>query len=72
MNRPRIIVLTSASLDGRLALGPNRTQKEEMADPRNQITEETGKFWAEVEHKIDQIHSPQAKMQGSGSFPKEG
>ena len=72
LDRPTIVVLVAASLDGRTALGPNRTQWEEMDDPRNEEPYGGGGAWAKVVKRINEIHDPQAEMQGSGSFVKEG
>jgi riboflavin biosynthesis pyrimidine reductase len=55
-----------------VALGPNRTQWDELDDPRNQEPYGRGGAWEDVVRRIEQIHSPQAEMQGSGSFVKEG
>lgn len=72
MQRPKIITLTSPSIDGRVALGPNRTQWDEMADPRNQLSAANPAVWTEVVEELDAIHKPQVKMQGSSSFVLEG
>ena len=72
MNRPIIIVITAASLDGRVALGPDRTQWDELDDPRNQEPYGGGGAWEDAVRRIEQIHSPDAEMQGSGSFVPEG
>jgi hypothetical protein len=34
MNGPYIVVRVSTSVDGRVALGPNRTWWDDLADPR--------------------------------------
>lgn len=72
MNRPAIVVLTAASLDGRVALAPNRTQWDELDDPRNAESYGGGGAWEDTVRRIEAIHSPQAEMQGSGSFVREG
>ncbi len=72
MDRPTIVVLTAASLDGRVALGPNRTQWEELDDPRNQEPYGAGGAWEDTLRRIEQLHHLQAEMQGTGSFVKEG
>lgn len=72
MERPHIFVLVSASLDGRMALGPNRTQWEELDDPRNEAPYGGSGIWEDVVNRMYEIHDPQAEMQGSGSFVKEG
>jgi riboflavin biosynthesis pyrimidine reductase len=59
-----------------MALGPNRTWWDDMADPRCKPQEGkpdgNAELWREVEHYIGRVHQPQANMQGSGSFVKEG
>lgn len=73
LGRPYIVVQVSVSADARVALGPNRTWWEEMGDPRAKSSAEgNDALWREVEHDIKRIHNPQAEMQGSGSFVKEG
>ncbi len=72
MHRPTIVVITAASLDGRVALGPNRTQWDELDDPRNEEPYGGGGAWEDAVVRIEQLHHPQAEMQGSGSFVREG
>lgn len=72
MDRPFIVIVSAASLDGRMALGPNRTQWEELDDPRNEEPYGGGGAWTDAVARIYEIHGPQAEMQGSGSFVKEG
>jgi riboflavin biosynthesis pyrimidine reductase len=72
MKRPYVTILVSASLDGRVALGPHRTQWEEMEDPRNALFSESPEIWADVEKRLTQTHQPQVHLQGSGSFVKAG
>jgi len=62
--------MNDASIDGRVALGPNRTQWEEIADPRNQAHPEAGAVWEQVMTALEEIHHPKLKLQGSGSFVK--
>ena len=59
-------------MDGRMALGPNRTQWEELDDPRNEEPYGGSGAWEEAVSRIYEIHRPQAEMQGSSSFVKEG
>jgi len=68
MSRPRIVVLSAASLDGRMALGPDRTQWDELDDPRNADPYGGGGAWEDALSRIEEIHHPQAQIQGSGSF----
>jgi riboflavin biosynthesis pyrimidine reductase len=72
VQRPYVVVVTAASLDGRVALGPNRTQWDELDDPRNQEPYGRGGAWEDTVRRIEEIHCPQAEMQGSGSFVREG
>lgn len=71
-DRPTVVSLGSVSVDSRIALAPNRTQWEEMDDPRSQVSEGCAEVWAEVRDAVDALHAPQAKMLGSGSLVKEG
>jgi riboflavin biosynthesis pyrimidine reductase len=72
MNKPTIVVITAASLDGRVALGPDRTQWDELDDPRNEEPYGAGGAWKDAVQRIEQIHHPQAEMQGSSSFVRQG
>jgi riboflavin biosynthesis pyrimidine reductase len=73
LDRPYIVVQISVSADARVALGPNRTWWDEMDDPRAKpLDAGNDALWREVESNIKRIHNPQAEMQGSGSFVKEG
>jgi 2,5-diamino-6-(ribosylamino)-4(3H)-pyrimidinone 5'-phosphate reductase len=73
LDRPYIVVQISVSADGRVALGPNRTWWDDMDDPRCKEPDPgNDALWREVESNIQRIHHPQAEMQGSGSFVKEG
>lgn len=65
-------MVAAASLDGRTALGPNRTQWDELDDPRNASPYGGDGAWDEMVRRIYEIHSPRAEMQGSGSFVREG
>ena len=55
-----------------MALGPGRTQWDELDDPRNVEPYGAGGAWQDVVRRIEEIHQPQAEMQGSGSFVPEG
>ena len=52
MQRPYIVVVTAASLDGRVALGSNRTQWDELDDPRNQEPFGRGGAWEGAVRRI--------------------
>ena len=71
MNRPSIIVMVTATVDGKIAISPNITMWEEMGDIRTQ-TSGGSEIWKEVENKMNFIHKPQADMIGSNSLVKEG
>jgi riboflavin biosynthesis pyrimidine reductase len=68
VSRPRIVVISAASLDGRMALGPDRTQWDELDDPRNAEPYGAGGAWEDAVQRIEEVHHPGAGMQGSGSF----
>ena len=68
--RPQVITLMSASVDGRTALGPGRSQWEELDDPRSRVSEGTSEIWDHVEAVLDTLHTPQVKMLGSESIVK--
>ena len=73
LERPYLVVQVSVSADGRVALGPNRTWWDDMDDPRCKVLDKgNDELWREIESNIKRIHKPQAEMQGSGSFAKEG
>jgi riboflavin biosynthesis pyrimidine reductase len=69
---PYLCILISTSIDGRVALGPNRTWWDEGADPRNPPSEENGAVWNEARESIHRALKPNGDMQGSGSFVAEG
>lgn len=72
-HRPYIIVQVSTSVDGRMALGPNRTWWDDLADPRCKSPDKgNDALWREIEGNIHRLHKPQAELQGCGSFVKEG
>lgn len=71
MNRPDVVILMSASFDGRTALGPGRSQWEEMDDPRGAVSEGGGEVWRQVEQTLIGLHEPQVMMLGSASIMRE-
>lgn len=72
LNRPYLVVQMSTSVDGRVALGPNRTWWDDLADPRCKNPDPgNDALWREVESNIKRLHNPQAEMQGCGSFVKD-
>jgi 2,5-diamino-6-(ribosylamino)-4(3H)-pyrimidinone 5'-phosphate reductase len=72
MNRPHVTVHTVASADGRLSLGPNRTGFEDVADTRWQAIWASEEALEESIQRLESLHRPQAFLEGSGSFVKEG
>jgi 2,5-diamino-6-(ribosylamino)-4(3H)-pyrimidinone 5'-phosphate reductase len=73
LDRPYLVVQMSTSVDGRVALGSNRTWWDDLADPRCKNPDPgNDALWREIEANIKRIHNPQAEMQGCGSFVKEG
>lgn len=71
MNRPRVIVHTVASVDGRVSLGPGRTGFDDVGDARWQA------MWASDTALEDSLtglvssYGPQVLLEGSGSFVAE-
>lgn len=67
MNRPYSVVLVSASLDGRISLGPNRTMFDDMFDPRC----DKSNIWKEIEDLVNFIHNTEANLLGSNSLVRK-
>lgn len=69
MERPNVTLYVSASIDGRISLGPNRTMMD--MDERDKVlgTEEE---WQEFSKKIEKDHKPEVWMEGSNMLVKEG
>ena len=65
MNRPHIIVNVVASVDGRIAIGPNMTMWDQMSDPRLD-EKRAGEIWTKAGEMIEH----QADMLGSNSLIK--
>jgi riboflavin biosynthesis pyrimidine reductase len=72
MNRPRVIVHTIASVDGRVSLGVNRTGFEDVADARWQAIWASETTLDESIRQLVALHNPQVLLEGCGSFVKEG
>jgi 2,5-diamino-6-(ribosylamino)-4(3H)-pyrimidinone 5'-phosphate reductase len=68
-DRPRVVMQMSASIDGRIALGPAMTMFD--AHPANDALPDEGELWSRVAAAIDEAWSPQATMMGSGSVQRE-
>jgi 2,5-diamino-6-(ribosylamino)-4(3H)-pyrimidinone 5'-phosphate reductase len=67
MNRPRLVVIQTASLDGRLAISPDKLLL--FGDERWKAIDRPGDF--NVYEWLKQFHQPQATLEGSGSFIKD-
>jgi len=68
MNRPKVVVLTSASVDGRIAVSPGVLLL--YGDERWQAI--SGSSTSGVFDWLKFAHKPQATLEGSGSFVTEG
>jgi 2,5-diamino-6-(ribosylamino)-4(3H)-pyrimidinone 5'-phosphate reductase len=72
-DRPFIIIRAGVSVDGRIALGPNRTMFDDMGDPRFQIDKErNSQAWTAMEVALKALHPCDADMLGSNSLVREG
>lgn len=67
MNRPEVIVLNSASVDGKIAMSPDNLLL--YGDERWDAIEGSGGF--SVFEWLKATHNPQATLEGSGSFVRE-
>ena len=72
MTRPKVVVLNSASVDGRLAVSPEKLLL--YGDERWQAIESWGPLAPEesVFARLKTLHAPQATLEGSGSFVPRG
>jgi riboflavin biosynthesis pyrimidine reductase len=73
MNRPKVIIYVTSSLDGRIALGPNLTLSNldsiKLTQPR--FINLHGD-WKKFENNIKSLHNPDAQMEGSNMIMYEG
>jgi 2,5-diamino-6-(ribosylamino)-4(3H)-pyrimidinone 5'-phosphate reductase len=72
MKRPQVIIINTASVDGKLAVSPERPllygdERWLAIEGWSPVDESTGAY-----DQIRRIHSPQATLEGSGSFVPEG
>ena len=67
MDRPQVVVLNGASVDGRLAVSPGKLLL--YGDERWQAL--AGKSDFDVFHWLKALHKPGATLEGSGSFVRE-
>jgi riboflavin biosynthesis pyrimidine reductase len=72
MTRPRVIVHSVASVDGRVSLGVNRTGFDDVGDPRWQRMWSSDETLEESVRRLVSTYQPQAFLEGSGSFAAEG
>jgi len=68
--RPHVVMQMSASIDGRIALGPGLTMFD--THPASDALPEEGALWTKVTDAIREAWSPQATMMGSGTVVREG
>jgi riboflavin biosynthesis pyrimidine reductase len=71
LNRPKVVILNSASVDGRIAVSPDTLLLH--GDERWRAIEEWSPITGSstVFETLKSIHKPQATLEGSGSFLKE-
>jgi riboflavin biosynthesis pyrimidine reductase len=72
MTRPRVIIHTVASVDGRVSLGAHRTGFDDVGDPRWQRMWSSDETLEESVRRLVSTYQPQAFLEGSGSFAVEG
>ena len=68
-DRPHVVMQMSASVDGRIALGPSLTMFD--AHPATDSLPDEGALWARVADAIREAWDPQATMMGSGTVLRE-
>ena len=72
MTRPRVILHTVASVDGRVSLGAHRTGFDDVGDPRWQRMWSSDETLEESVRRLVSTYQPKAFLEGSGSFTIEG
>lgn len=68
MKRPKVILGVSASIDGRISLGPNRTMMD--MDERDDVLG-TRKEWEEFFEEMEQRYEPEVYLEGSNMLISE-
>jgi 2,5-diamino-6-(ribosylamino)-4(3H)-pyrimidinone 5'-phosphate reductase len=68
-DRPHVVMQMSASIDGRIALGPSLTMFD--THPASAALPDEGALWSTVATAIREAWSPQATMMGSGTVQRE-
>jgi 2,5-diamino-6-(ribosylamino)-4(3H)-pyrimidinone 5'-phosphate reductase len=71
MKRPKVIVINTASIDGKIAISPDSPllfgdERWQVIEGWSPASESTGAY-----DQLKRIHSPQATLEGSGSFVPE-
>jgi len=69
-DRPHVVMQMSASVDGRIAFGPDMTMFD--AHPASAALPDEGELWSRVADAIREAWSPQATLMGSGTVQREG
>jgi 2,5-diamino-6-(ribosylamino)-4(3H)-pyrimidinone 5'-phosphate reductase len=72
LKRPRLMVHTVASADGRVSLGDNRTGFDDVGDERWQAIWASDTSLEESVRALVSRYQPQVLLEGSGSFATEG
>ena len=72
MSRPRVIVHTVASVDGRVSLGANRSGFDDVGDPRWQRIWSSAETLEQSVRWLASTYRPDAFLEGSGSCASEG
>ncbi len=68
-DRPHVVMQMSASVDGRIALGPSLTMYD--AHPASHALPDEGALWSRVADAICEAWNPQATMMGSATVLRE-
>jgi 2,5-diamino-6-(ribosylamino)-4(3H)-pyrimidinone 5'-phosphate reductase len=68
-DRPHVVMQMSASVDGRIALGPSLTMFD--VHPASGALPDEGGLWSRVADAIGEAWRPQATMMGSGTVQRE-
>lgn len=71
MNKPKVVIINTASIDGKIAISPDSPllfgdERWQAIEGWSPASESTGAY-----DQLKRIHSPQATLEGSGSFVSE-
>lgn len=72
MNRPKVILFVSTSLDGRITTKPNVTMFDAEDHPNLENILGTREDWQYFSQEIEKLHSGKLWMEGSNMLVKEG